>query len=106
MLASASLLMCGCACTAGRYCVAVLVTSLKPSPLAIFLVTAQMGDNVGAAIDYYDLPVTHHALGWAGGVAWAVGTLSNLVAGNSIGLGALTCPASIYMALTSCSGML
>lgn len=41
------------------------------------------------AVDsYYDLPLSHHMLGWVGGAIWAVGTLSNLLAGRELGFAA------------------
>ena len=58
-------------------------TSLKPSPIAIFLVWA---DDTGGNADYFSLTWTDHLLGWAGGFIWSVGTLSNLVAGSAAGL--------------------
>jgi len=35
---------------------------------------------------YYDLSATQHMLGWAGGILWAIGTLSNLISGNTVGV--------------------
>eukprot|EP01043_Picozoa_sp_COSAG02_P072060 COSAG02_NODE_13425_length_1396_cov_137.957594_2_plen_106_part_01 len=35
---------------------------------------------------YYELSSDQHMLGWAGGMIWAIGTLSNLVSGNSVGV--------------------
>ena len=71
------------------YCFAVLLSSLKPSPLAIFLVwsgTLSGESHATFPADYYEMSLLHHSFGWVGGVLWSVGTLSNLVAGNTIGL--------------------
>jgi len=68
---------------------ATLITSVKPSPLAIFLVRAAslLGEPGLASQDtYYSMGWSQHAWGWLGGSVWALGTLSNLIAGNTIGV--------------------
>ena len=35
---------------------------------------------------YYSMGWSQHAWGWLGGSVWALGTLSNLIAGNTIGV--------------------
>ena len=61
---------------------ATLLTSLKPSPIAVFLFWCE-DQEVG---DYSKLSPVEHLLGWGGGVVWAFGTCSNLVAGSTAGL--------------------
>eukprot|EP01051_Picozoa_sp_SAG22_P001031 SAG22_NODE_35_length_27276_cov_20.395849_19_plen_361_part_00 len=69
------------------FATATLLTSLKPSPVAIFLFwCADEGPAAPPLTDYYRLSWAQHLYGWAGGVLWSVGTLSNLLAGSAVGL--------------------
>eukprot|EP01052_Picozoa_sp_SAG31_P049109 SAG31_NODE_10600_length_1118_cov_4.169774_2_plen_191_part_00 len=51
------------------YCIAVLMTTLKPSPLAIFLVwSGTLSEGVATTpAAYYKLTVREHGFGWVGG---------------------------------------
>jgi hypothetical protein len=68
---------------------ATLLTSIKPSPIAIFLYwceeqgsSSSSGSEPSTIADYFSLSPTQHAYGFAGGFVWAIGTLSNLVGGS------------------------